>query len=208
MNRTLRSCFLLVALLAAVPAAATCVDPATIDRWPDRSGYTLHPRSGDRQYSVWLRGEMLFVDPNAPGLAIWIDAIRYQVEFMPSVELGAYRVADSDLLARHAALTFDEAQRGGTPLTEFEDLGDYARPDVGVHPAATFKRWRMHDAADRAAIYYSTTVVGDEVVVLSADVPADADANARARVERVMRHHADALDWNECSERGSAESPN
>jgi hypothetical protein len=161
----------------------------------------LDPRSDARQYAVWLRGEMLFVDPDAAGLAVWIDAIRYRIEFMPSVELGAYRVADSDLLARYALVTLDEAKSSGSPLTEFEDLGDYARPDVGEHPATTFKRWRLHDAADRAAIYYSATVVGDEVVALSADVPADADANARTRVERVMRHHADALDWRECSER-------
>ena len=183
--------------LQAADAPAVCAKAGTVEKWDSGEGFTVLPRSGSRQYAMRLTGSAFRPDYASPRMAMQIDGIHYQFVFVPLTDFaGLVRRGDETLLDLHAKWEFDAAQKSPTPLTRFHRVGVNRRvadAEAGVHEA-TFLLWRMHDPANTASQFYVTTVVGEEVVVMSAIVRPD-----RAEVFRdVMRHYADTLVWFDC----------
>lgn len=185
---------------AAGPAKdseSVCAKAGTVERWNAGGGFTFFPKSGNRLYAIRLLGEDFAAQHELSHPAMQIDGIFYQFLFVPITDFaGSERRPDADLLAQHATWEFDAAQRASGKLDRFEDLGNKVRPAGKGFEMATFKLWRMHNADDTAAQFFVTTVVGGEVVVMSAihrPIPGKAE-----QFRKVFRHYAETLNWWGC----------
>lgn len=178
-------------------SAAVCAKAGTVERWNAGGGFTFFPKSGNRLYAMRLRGVDFAAQHELSHPAMQIDGIFYQFLFVPITDFaGSERRPDADVLAQHATWEFDAAQRASVKLDRFEDLGNKVRPAGKVFEMATFKLWRMHNADDIAAQFFVTTVVGGEVVVMSAihrPTPGKAE-----QFRKVFRHYAETLNWWSC----------
>ncbi len=186
---------------AAGPAdaetAALCAKARTVERWNTGEGFTYFPTSGDRLFAMSLPGKHFTPHRDLSRPAMQIDGVFYQFLFVPiSAFSPGPRPSDAELLSRHARWEFDAARRAGGPLDRFADLGNKDRPATDGREAATFKLWRMHNADDTATQFFVTTIVGDEVVVMSA-IPRP-DPAAAEQFGKVFRYYADKLVWLEC----------
>jgi hypothetical protein len=179
------------------PSLALCAKAGTVERWNAGGGFTFLPKSGNRLYAMRLLGEDFAAHREMSHPAMQIDGIFYQFLFVPISDFApSERRPDADVLAQHAAWEFQAAQRASGKLDRFQDLGNKARPAGNGFEAATFKLWRMHNADDSAAQFFVTTVVGGEVVVMSAilrPVPGTPE-----RFRTVFRHYAETLNWWSC----------
>lgn len=115
-----------------------------------------------------------------PGYHVFqLDGRLYQVIVSPVAPLfeGGARPGDAELLARHAKQQGEKFVATGSPLKQFDDLGDQVRESGRGQPARTFKLWRMTEPEQKkVSQYFLSTVVGDEIVMLNAIVngaPAD-----------------------------------
>lgn len=182
---------------SAEGSASTCAKGGTVERWSAGGGFTFLPKSGNRLYAIRLLGEHFAAQQELSHPAMQIDGIFYQFLFVPIADFAASeRRPDAEVLAQHAAWEFEAAQRTSGKLNRFEDLGNMVRPAGNGFEAATFKLWRMHNADDSAAQFFVTTVVGGEVVVMSAilrPVPGKPE-----QFRAVFRHYAETLNWWNC----------
>src|SRR5687768_14620517 len=190
-------------LTVAAPVAATvtgaeiCAKAGTAEQWDVGGGFTVLPKSGDRLYVMQLLGESAAPRHEVSGVAMEVDGIFYQFVFVPIADFSALpRKDDAALLAEHAEWEIAAARKLGAPLDKFEDLGNKQRLASDNLEAATFKLWSVHDAGYTAAQYYVTTVVGDEIVVMSAIFPGD-PVKAH-QFGKVFRNYAETLNWITC----------
>lgn len=186
---------------ASAENSALCAKAGTVEQWNEGEGFTYFPTSGDRLYAMSLPGKAFAPRRELSRLAMQIDGVFYQFLFVPiSAFSPGPRPSDAELLSRHARWEFDAARRAGGPLDRFADLGNRDRAATDGREAATFKLWRMHNADDTATQFFVTTVVGDEVVVMSA-IPRP-DPAAAEQFGKVFRYYADKLVWLECRDAG------
>lgn len=175
---------LLASLLLAVPAlsqAAQCGAPgsATVLENTTPPGIVMLLNLQKDGVALSFSGKDYRPRATArPGYHVFqLEGRLYQVMVLPVAPLleGGDRPDDAGLLARHAKQQGDKFIATGTPLKQFDDLGDQVRDYGPGKPARTFKLWRLSDpAGGKASQYFLSTVVGDDVVVLNALVTAPA----------------------------------
>lgn len=156
--------------------AAGCGTPGTaqVFKWKEGAGFVLQVYLDDLDVQLSWPGQQIGrVDRGDPGSRVFrIDGIVYQVTTTPVQALlaGGARPDDVALLALHsehevAALAANPAH----PLTQFEDLGLRDRVPDGPTPALKFKLWRLAKPdGGELSQYFLSTVVGDQVVTVSA----------------------------------------
>ena len=173
--------------LGAVPAhAVTCAKPGKVSVFDVSGGivFIVSRSYGDAAFMV--PGTVFTKDAGAPAgtTQFSVDGVHYQYLTVPKAKYvtAAGKSDDAAILARHARQEHKFALTAGSPFTAFDDIGNRAKPAEKGNPAMLFKLWTLKDPKlpAGASQYMLSTVVGDEVALLSAILP------SAAHEEKVM----------------------
>ncbi|WP_051293958.1 hypothetical protein [Pseudoduganella violaceinigra] len=147
--------------------------------------FIFYPSRSDGDSSFVLPGTEFRKDSGGPpeSVQFFIDGIHYQFlttpksQFIVDGEAGG----DAAVLHRHTAYEREFIAKVGNPRSKFQEIGSRNRPAVEGTPALLFKLWQMKVPGKQgdSMQYYLTTVIGDDVVMLSAII---LDAKYEARV--------------------------
>jgi hypothetical protein len=164
--------------LAANPAhAVKCGAAGAVQVYNADGGYVFFVSKTYGDAAFMIPGAAFAKDAGAlPGSTQFsVDGVHYQFLTVPRAKFIASLAAadDATVLARHARQEYQFAVNAGSKFTSFEDLGSRARPGSGASPAFLFKLWTLRDPKQTAGAsqHMLSTVIGDEVALLSAIVP-------------------------------------
>ena len=198
-----------LALVGADASGSPCGPPGTtgLFRQNDKMGYFLQRNFATRSLYLQFPGTSFTIDKRTPDFvnAFTLDGVYYQ-SLATKTDLFRNKrgpTTDAEVLARHAHWEVAAAKSSPSPLTRFEDLGNRVRPASRGTPELTFKLWRLYSPTDAGmSQYFLTTVVDEEVVVLSA-IPSRA-AGSKTAFLRTAGTYASAFHYlraNECQGR-------
>lgn len=202
--------------LAASPAHAVKCGPAgAIQVYNGDGGYVFFVSKTYGDAAFMIPGGTFLKDAGAlPGSTQFsVDGVHYQFLTVPKAKFIASVTAadDASVLARHARQEHQFAVNAGSKFTSFEDLGSRSRPGSGASPAFLFKLWTLRDPkkTSGASQHMLSTVIGDEVALLSAIVPDQAHEKRTMRVfERFAASYRFLDAEKECpSATGKAQKP-
>jgi hypothetical protein len=170
--------FCCVALAAGSVYAVQCAAPGSLNlvKANDGTGFIFYPSRSYGDTVFVLPGKEFRKDAEAPQgtVQFFVDEIHYQLLTTPKSQFisGDQSADDPTILARHAQYEYQFVLKAGGRLTEFEELGNRNKPADGGNPAFAFKLWLLKDPKESSGArqYYLATVVGDEVLCLSAIV--------------------------------------
>jgi hypothetical protein len=164
--------------IAASPAHAVKCGPAgAIQVFNGDGGYVFFVSKTYGDAAFMIPGRGFAKDAGAlPGSTQFsVDAVHYQFLTVPKAKfiVSVTAADDASVLARHAKQEHRFALNAGSKFTSFEDLGTRSRPGAGARAAFLFKLWTLRDPKkpDGASQHMLSTVIGDEVALLSAIVP-------------------------------------
>jgi hypothetical protein len=179
------------ALVSSPAHAIKCAAPGSLNVFKAPGGYVFLVSKAYGDAAFMIPGQNFTKDPVAPpgSTQFNVDQVHYQFLSVPKSKfVGSVATSDdASVLAQHARQEQQFAVKAGSPFKVFEDLGVRKRAAEGASPAMSFKTWSLKDATKPKgpAQYMLTTVVGDEVALLSAIVPGPAqEAGAKAVFER------------------------
>ena len=166
--------------VAAAPAhAVRCAPAGTVNVFNVKGGYVFMVSKNYGDGAFMIPGAVFRKDPGAPSgsTQFSVDDVHYQYLTVPKAKFaGSVTTDDATILARHAQQEHKFAVGAGSPFTSFQDLGNRPKPAAKGSPAFVFKLWTLKDPKkpQGASQYMLSTVVGDEVALLSAIVPSPA----------------------------------
>ena len=165
--------------IAASPAHAIKCGPAgAVKVFNTEGGYVFYIAKNYGDAAFMIPGRAFAKDAGAlPGSTQFsVDGVHYQFLTVPKAKfIGSVAAADdATILARHAKMEHQFAVNAGSPFTKFDDAGNRPRPSSGANPAFVFKLWTLRDPKkpQGPSQHMLSTVIGDEVALLSAIVPA------------------------------------
>lgn len=165
------------ALVASPAHAVKCGPAGSVQVFNGDGGYVFFVFKTYGDAAFMIPGRSFAKDAGAlPGSTQFsVDGVHYQFLSVPKAKFIASVTAadDASILARHARQEHQFALKAGSKFTSFEDLGSRSRPGAGASPAFLFKLWTLRDPKkpDGASQHMLSTVIGDEVALLSAIVP-------------------------------------
>lgn len=179
----------LTTVLASSPAyAVKCAPAGTVKVFNSDGGFVFHIAKNYGDAAFMIPGRAFAKDAGAlPGSTQFnVDDVRYQFLTVPKAKFitSVTRADDASVLALHAKLEHQFAVKAGSNFTSFQDLGNRPRPGAGANPAFLFKVWSLRDPKNPAGAsqHMLSTVIGDEVALLSAIVPSRAHEKRAAAV--------------------------
>lgn len=200
-----------------VQAADSCGLPGELTTYEEASGrgYMFYSHRGAQVIHFKLPGREFAFDRAAPPgtVQFMLDGIHYQLVFN-SVDVAGRSDGlntHESVLHRYAAWEHAYAKSQGSPLTQFDDLGDRARASEGRTPRLLFNlaRWTKPGRGD-AAQFTLATVAEKEIVALVAIVPGRKDlADRFSAAIRLYRESFSYVGVDACaaSSGGPDESP-
>lgn len=163
---------LMVATLPVVAASCGTPGGANIFNKRDGGGYVMDLYLAKRDVRFSFPGASFRQDPKAPPgkFSFFVDDIYYQVLTTPvePVLAGKPRPDDATLLAQHMAWEIDYYKQAAKPTGTIENLG-VQRLDGRPMQMLVWRRAGI--GAAHGMQYWVTTVVDDDIVVLTAILP-------------------------------------
>lgn len=167
--------------IAAPPAhAIKCAPAGTVNVFNAQGGYVFIVSKTYGDGAFMIPGSLFRKDAGAPpgSTQFTVDDVHYQYLSVPKAKFVASvaKADDASILAMHARLEHKFALNAGSPFTSFQDQGNRPKEAAQGSPAFLFKLWTLKDPKkpQGASQYMLSTVVGDEVVLLSAIMPSAA----------------------------------
>ena len=177
----------LLLLVTAFSSAPAFPSPCAKSGWTglradDGSGFIFYVyRDAPDIYFLLSGAQVSFPDKSKTPPQFVIDGIFYQTLLVkPShfmkVEKG---VADLEILKQHQKYEWDFIQKTSTPLRKLDELGPRVKAGSREQPSFTFYLWAAVDPKNPHGLkqYFLTTVSNGDVVVLSAMVANDRQAD-------------------------------
>lgn len=175
--------------IASGPAhALKCAPAGAVSVFNSDGGFVFYISKNYGDAAFMIPGGAFAKDAGAlPGSTQFtVDEVRYQFLTVPKAKfVGSVTAADdASVLARHAKQEHQFAVNAGSQFTSFQDLGNRPRAGTGLNPAFLFKVWSLRDPKKPAggSQHMLSTVIGDEVALLSAIVPSPAHEKRAAAV--------------------------
>ena len=167
---------------ASTPAQAIvkCAAAGAVSVFNGTDGFVffISKNYGDAVFMV--PGKAFAKDAGAPPgtTQFTVDEVHYQFLTVPKAKfVGSVAAADdASILTMHARKEHQFAVGAGSQLTKFEDLGERKRAATGANPPFVFKLWSLKHPTKPvgASQLMLSTVIGDEVALLSAIMPTPA----------------------------------
>jgi hypothetical protein len=189
---SMKPLLLAAAMLAAGTGAAhaiTCAPADTVNVLKARDGYVFYVSKAYGDAAFMVPGKDFANDQAAPpgSPQFTVDGVHYQFLAVPKANYFAKLSKAPDhaaILERHARSEHRYAVNAGARFTAMQDLGTRLRPADGANPDFSFKMWTLRDPKqpDGPSQHMLSTVIGDDVVVLSATVPSKARESAAMAV--------------------------
>jgi hypothetical protein len=197
---------------AASPAQAVkCAPAGSVSVFNTTGGYVFYISKTYGDAAFMIPGQAFSKDAGAPpgSTQFNVDQVHYQFLSVPKSKFVASVAAsdDASILLRHARQEHQFAVNAGSQFTALEDLGNRKRAAAGPTPAFVFKLWTLKNPAkpDGASQLMLSTVIGDEVALLSAIVPSAAHKpRALAVFERFASSYRFVATEKECPKRPAA----
>ncbi len=203
--------------LAASPAHAVvkCAPAGAVKVFNVDGGFVFHIAKNYGDAAFMIPGRAFAKDAGAlPGSTQFIvDEVHYQFLTVPKSKFisAATKSDDASVLARHAKQEHQFAVNAGSQYTSFQDMGNRPRPASAANSAFLFKAWSLRNPAKPAggSQHMLSTVIGDEVALLSAIVPFPTlEKRAAAVFERFAASYQFLNSEKECpSATGPAKKP-
>lgn len=202
--------------IASSPAhAVKCAPAGAVNVFNSDGGFVFYISKTYGDAAFMIPGRAFAKDAGAlPGSTQFsVDGVRYQFLTVPKAKFISSVAAadDASVLARHARQEHQFAVNAGSRFTSFKDLGSRPRAGSGANPAFLFKVWSLRDPKKPAgpSQHMLSTVIGDEVALLSAIVPSSAhEKRAAAVFERFAASYRFVESEKECpSATGTTKKP-
>ena len=179
-RRSTRKWFAGALLLVAFGSAQAlqCLEPGKSIAYqaPGNPEFVFLDSQPDGDYEFKLPdGAYQHVSESVPGKLLFkLDDVIYEFWTIAAsrfVDEGG-RSDPTEILPRYADGGLQQAQKQGSPYQTPQELGRTLRPSYKSMPAIYFLRWRLGpaDPKDMRGIYYLSTVAGDRIATLAANV--------------------------------------
>lgn len=168
------------ALASSSAYAVKCAPAGAVKVFNSDGGFVFHIAKNYGDAAFMIPGRAFAKDAGAlPGSTqFMVDDVRYQFLTVPKAKFvtSVTSADDASVLAMHARMEHQFAVKAGSKFTSFQDQGNRPRPGAGANPAFLFKVWSLRDPKTPlgASQHMLSTVIGDEVALLSAIVPSRA----------------------------------
>ncbi len=168
------------AVISSPAQAVKCAPAGSVGVFNGPGGFVFYISKTYGDAAFMIPGKAFSKDASAPPgtTQFLVDEVHYQFLTVPKAKFVSSVAAadDASILARHARQEHQFALNAGSPYTSFTDRGNRPRPASGASPASVFKLWSLTDPKKPAgpSQHMLTTVIGDEVALLSAIVPSPA----------------------------------
>ncbi len=155
---------------------AHCGEPGALKVHKSASGnaFVFYPFRSYGDSSFVLPGKDFRKDSSSPPgtVQFFVDGIHYQFLTTPKAKfiVDGEPNDEATVLARHTVYEREFIGRVGNPESEFKEIGSRQRAAFEGTPALFFKLWQMKTSKknDKATQFFLTTVIGDDVAMLSA----------------------------------------
>ena len=202
--------------IASSPAhAVKCAPAGTVKVFNSDGGFVFYISKNYGDAAFMIPGRAFAKDAGAlPGSTQFtVDQVHYQFLTVPKAKFITSVVAadDASVRAAHAKQEHRFAVNAGSKFTSFRDLGNRPRAGAGASPAFLFKVWSLRDPKQPkgGSQHMLSTVIGDEVALLSAIVPSPGhEKRAAAVFDRFASSYRFVETEKECpSATGAAKKP-
>jgi len=169
----------LAALLTSGPChSARCGVPGSlnVNKSANGSAFIFYPSRSYGDSRFVLPGKEFQKDLSAPPgkVQFFVDGIHYEFLTTPKAQfvVESEIADDATVLARHTAYERKYILKVAKTGKEFHEIGSRQRPPVEGTPALLFRLWQMTVSKKKGdpSQYFLTTVIGDDVAMLSAIV--------------------------------------
>ncbi len=166
--------------IVSLPASAVkCAAPGAVSVFNVKGGFVFYVSKTYGDAAFLIPGKTFAKTAGAPPgtTQFTVDGVLYQFLGVPKAKFLQASGASDDatVLDRHARQEQQFAVNAGSKYSTFKDLGSRPRPAQDGNPAMVYKLWSLKNPTKPAGGQFMlSTVMGDEVALLSAIVPTTA----------------------------------